>query len=1243
MAETTKEMKFVLRYLRRTKRFETLEALGVPGLPVPTSKDDEPKILPRTSEENLGDETGLNFMDASDDSILHPKAHHSHPNDVFEPNDSEIAIIESELPACDDSVTTSSQLFQRLLDDDSLAIPELNSESVSEPGPAPQLLFTTGDLQSKLSTRSLEFNKDLFADLDGPMISKENQRNKSRGLPTTGNKRTVTYGKKYWRQKFNEDDPDDDFSQELTSQYFLKLQTQKSMKKNAIQAKEKVQNGDEDDEFDFSAYKPPPKSSFKPPSKNASKIQNSVELLKRFDQSVATSLFTTGAGSSIALPGVPLPNNIQFPSVSASPKNPLKEVRNGEKAIAAADGKKGALSEIDMNQMVPESPRETSLDLSFDPSQALFSNSPYGASPIYKSQETNKPKKSSENLRKDIFRGLDDSFEFNGSQTGLGVPEAALQAVRAAGPGSKNTGLQNSIKAKIDESAIGASQQLLNTSNEPAASAKTADVDGELKPKPEEVNENLPCYQPCVNFFHPESDSIMHKYALLADKLRLRSQLEETQAKLTSIERSSSFVIPVKSAAKNNSKHSTLIPTRRNKSVKSPDLALCPMIADYTAEDEDFDMDLDEGTEDRVMTAEEIKQLKAMIKKIDEEIDCRKKCQENRYGVLFQSKKHYNQRGKTIPVSQFKPQVNTEDKPADPVRNFNLLDFWPKEDILAGKKTSDDGTFSCAADGTFGSRHIQRTLHSSTINRSLHSKLSINWVENHAKLVKQKLAGYNNYLDHELREKVFTPDALVDQLRLRADLEFIDGKRSLIVKISEHEVSPAMPAVLYISSKEPLRLSDGWYEIKCDGDALIKQRLEKLPIGSKILICGATLARDAQASHPLKNISEIQITANSTKRVKWHTKLGPFFKSVPPSTLSSISSSGGSIYKLKLKITRKYPDIWLQDKPGDRRVVFSKRQRDRWLAQKEKDLDKQRESLAASIRKKHRESLNEDLSNLKMKEIRVLEDPEEIYTAVTLSKDREHTFSNLTEEQRQKYRKFAEEQKFKINESLERELRQSRGKTTKKLRFKVKEGNRTSILQIDESKLRDESLKAGSIVIVEMANIGYRGQIVIQKNGTVRVFDHESVKPELPAEYSKILHEIPVTTKEVDIVGIVVHLTPSSCVLADNKKQFVTVQLDKSTWDFEALNKIVLVGAVLAFKNLEVGRQKAAQLKYTHVSEVLSKLSDFQGSSGALFNLFNAYNKVLARSGHENLISAFRSSSKSSSFSTPTRPCRILQ
>ena len=43
------------------------------------------------------------------------------------------------------------------------------------------------------------------------------------------------------------------------------------------------------------------------------------------------------------------------------------------------------------------------------------------------------------------------------------------------------------------------------------------------------------------------------------------------------------------------------------------------------------------------------------------------------------------------------------------------------------------------------------------------------------------------------------------------------------------------------------------------------------------------------------------------------------------------------------------------------------------------------------------------MANITLKEIAELDDPEDIYTAVTLSKDPEDTVSNLTEEQRKKY------------------------------------------------------------------------------------------------------------------------------------------------------------------------------------------------------------------------------------------------
>ena len=66
----------------------------------------------------------------------------------------------------------------------------------------------------------------------------------------------------------------------------------------------------------------------------------------------------------------------------------------------------------------------------------------------------------------------------------------------------------------------------------------------------------------------------------------------------------------------------------------------------------------------------------------------------------------------------------------------------------------------------------------------------------------------------------------------------------------------------------------------------------------------------------------------------------------------------------------------------------------------------------------------------------------------------------------------------------------------------------------------------------------------------------------MPTDFAHILPELAATVTEVDLAGIVVDLTLNSCVLADNKKQYVNIQLS-NTWSFEALDKIVIVGAVL--------------------------------------------------------------------------------
>ena len=101
---------------------------------------------------------------------------------------------------------------------------------------------------------------------------------------------------------------------------------------------------------------------------------------------------------------------------------------------------------------------------------------------------------------------------------------------------------------------------------------------------------------------------------------------------------------------------------------------------------------------------------------------------------------------------------------------------------------------------------------------------------------------------------------------------------------------------------------------------------------------------------------------------------------------------------------------------------------------------------------------------------------------------------------------------------------------------------------------------------MECACINYGGEITLQKHGRIRAIEQETLSPELPTDYAKIVPELATTVTEVDLAGIVVNLTPNSCVLVNVKEQWVTIQLT-NTWSFEALDKIVDVGAVLGINS----------------------------------------------------------------------------
>ena len=211
---------------------------------------------------------------------------------------------------------------------------------------------------------------------------------------------------------------------------------------------------------------------------------------------------------------------------------------------------------------------------------------------------------------------------------------------------------------------------------------------------------------------------------------------------------------------------------------------------------------------------------------------------------------------------------------------------------------SDNGILSCDDQGTFGFSKMLDCLLTSSMDQSIKNKVSLEWVQNHSVLIIAKLRGYQYNLAKNFETDMLTPETLMEQLRYRADLEFIDGKRSILFRISEGDLSPNQPMILYLSSHIPLRLSDGWYQANITGDHLIEKRLLKTKIGQKVLICGASLGKDAKNGHPLECPQVLSISANSTRRVKWDTKLGYFYSKIPPTPLSCLDDAGGLVYRL---------------------------------------------------------------------------------------------------------------------------------------------------------------------------------------------------------------------------------------------------------------------------------------------------------------------------------------------------------
>ncbi|NXD41576.1 BRCA2 protein, partial [Copsychus sechellarum] len=363
---------------------------------------------------------------------------------------------------------------------------------------------------------------------------------------------------------------------------------------------------------------------------------------------------------------------------------------------------------------------------------------------------------------------------------------------------------------------------------------------------------------------------------------------------------------------------------------------------------------------------------------------------------------------------------------------FLIKDFFSKEYLLAGNgmQLADGGWLIPTDEGKAGKKEFYRALCDTPgVDPNLITEA---WVYNHYRWIVWKLAAMEVSFPHEFANRCLTPEMVLLQLKYRYDLEVDKSKRSAIKKIMERDDAASKTLVLCISkiislntvaspgssnknmeSKKAaalIEVTDGWYGIRALLDPPLKAFLDRrrLTVGQKIIVHGAELVGPQNGCTPLEAPDSLmlKISANSTRRVRWHTKLGFHRDPRPfPLPLSSLYSEGGTVGCIDVVIQRTYPVQWMEKTSAGSYVFRNSRAEEREAAKHAEDQQKKLEALFAKIQaeyEKHEERTSRRTPRSQIvtrQQIRNLQDGAELYEAIQNASDPGYMEGYLSDDQ----------------------------------------------------------------------------------------------------------------------------------------------------------------------------------------------------------------------------------------------------
>uniref|UniRef100_A0A8C3R207 BRCA2 DNA repair associated n=1 Tax=Cyanoderma ruficeps TaxID=181631 RepID=A0A8C3R207_9PASS len=363
---------------------------------------------------------------------------------------------------------------------------------------------------------------------------------------------------------------------------------------------------------------------------------------------------------------------------------------------------------------------------------------------------------------------------------------------------------------------------------------------------------------------------------------------------------------------------------------------------------------------------------------------------------------------------------------------FLIKDFFSKEYLLAGNgmQLADGGWLIPTDEGKAGKKEFYRALCDTPgVDPNLITEA---WVYNHYRWIVWKLAAMEVSFPHEFANRCLTPEMVLLQLKYRYDLEVDKSKRSAIKKIMERDDAAGKTLVLCVSkiislntavspsssnknveSKKAaalIEVTDGWYGIRALLDPPLKAFLDtrRLTVGQKIIVHGAELVGPQNGCTPLEAPDSLmlKISANSTRRVRWHTKLGFHRDPRPfPLPLSSLYSEGGAVGCVDVVIQRTYPIQWMEKTSAGSYVFRNSRAEEREAAKHAEDQQKKLEALFAKIQaeyEKHEERTSRRTPRSQIvtrQQIHNLQDGAELYEAIQNASDPGYMEGYLSDDQ----------------------------------------------------------------------------------------------------------------------------------------------------------------------------------------------------------------------------------------------------